>query len=459
MDRRGRALRRIPLKEEYVALCGEHTGALILAQMEHLYRTSRYVDDYIAEEVRRARALGKSVELEPSHGWVRMDADKLAREVMLKLTPTTMRRRLRSLLDSGWVLERDDPRHKWDRTKQYRYDPIQVARDLWQIGYVLAGWHWPEEVRQLLYGSREIPESKQPAQAQVASCKMQNRSVNMTDRGSKTQDREDKNAVSYIDSQSLNSEMPLQINQSKSASADPKAHVTQGPDERSRDKTEWKVISDDVMAITSSEISDDAYDLAEIIQSRVPLAGADAARLAEYALRHDQRDLVAAKAKQCDGQHIQYPWAYLMACIKNAQGAGGQEIERRKHEREEARKREVDARRREIMRSPDQDRKDREGHAQRKREANKRHRAKEVASLLRRSDDSGQRMRRVAKRVAEGRISFETLVAAVAEELAGSHLEGEIYQEAVQAALTGLKRDQRQCQSVANTGRHDEGRV
>lgn len=335
-DGLARPLRRIPLKEELVELCrsrGIHNteSPLIVAQLEHRYKSSRYLDAYIEEELARARALGESVDLAPTRGWIPIDAETFAREVMLPLTPTTMRRRLRPIVEAGWVMERNDPRTPWVRTKQYRFDPLCVARDLWSLGFVLADWHFPEEVRRLVYGGAENGAGKQNAKVQVASVKLQDRNGNLQVRGCNLEDRKRQNAGSYIDDQISNSESVNQIDRSAGPKAPEGGDVSQagegarGPIDRPAppqgDKNTADIRAEHLRRLVDqkddSEVDNAAAALAvEIVREMGCHAGAiDAAKLAKlaqvYVARGREHVLRRVAGRVAKTAHVRYPWHHL----------------------------------------------------------------------------------------------------------------------------------------------------
>lgn len=333
LDGLARPLRRIPLKEEFVDLCRSRgikdaESPLILAQMEYRYKSSKYLDAYIEEEKARARAVGESVDLAPTHGWIVIDAETFAREVMLNLTPTTMRRRLGPIVGPGWILERNDPRTPWVRTKQYRFDPLAVARDLWALGYVLADWHFPQEVRQLIYGAAENGISKHPAKTQDAIGKLQYRNGDVQVPGCNLQDRKQEIAGSYIDGQILSSESVNQIDRSDPLGVQDQSGTgadTRGPIDRPVNahdledtvKVRAEQLRRRVEKIDDGDVSDAAKAMAvEIVREmghhRVTIDGAKIAKLAQIYVvdgrEHVLRRVVGRVAKTAE---VRYPYHHL----------------------------------------------------------------------------------------------------------------------------------------------------
>lgn len=60
-----------------------------------------------------------------------------AEETMLHMAPNTVLRHVKFLVEKGWLDERHNPNHKWDRTKQYRVNLLKIHKDLVEIGYTL----------------------------------------------------------------------------------------------------------------------------------------------------------------------------------------------------------------------------------------------------------------------------------------------------------------------------------
>lgn len=133
-------LKRIILKEEFVALTGHHIPAIILNQFLYWAERTKNVDAYFREEAERA---GGDSEIELTHGWIYKTADDLTEETMLGATNATMRKYTKQLVEAGWLQERNNPAHKWDRTLQYRVNILKLQADLMALGYVLDGYSLP----------------------------------------------------------------------------------------------------------------------------------------------------------------------------------------------------------------------------------------------------------------------------------------------------------------------------
>jgi DnaD/phage-associated family protein len=138
-----RKLNRVVIKEELVKLTGNYKKALTLNQF--LYWTERIgfqrYDKFIKEET--DRFLGDTENLEG--GWIYKKSEELAGEIMITGSPKTARRYCNQLVKDGYLLERKNPKIKWDHTKQYRVNLLKIKTDLDNIGYDLQGYRFDDE--------------------------------------------------------------------------------------------------------------------------------------------------------------------------------------------------------------------------------------------------------------------------------------------------------------------------
>lgn len=159
-----RPLLRTVIKEEFLALTGDTNSAIILAQLEYWQERVRSYDRFLEEEQRRAAQEGLDLSQEPADGWIYKSAEELAKESQISVSAVTIRRRLKELVDAGYVLERRNPRFKWDRTLQYRLDLVAIDRALREIGYSLQGWKLPRAhvgARHNLQNEGSIPQNEE----------------------------------------------------------------------------------------------------------------------------------------------------------------------------------------------------------------------------------------------------------------------------------------------------------
>jgi hypothetical protein len=121
------------IRREFVELTGDHFSAVILNQL--LYWTLRVKDfDRLLEE---ERYIQPDCNISPRHGWIYKTAQELNEETMLGLSPPSIRKYLKHLIDQEWVDERNHPTAKWDRTTQYRVNLRKLQEDLSARGYTL----------------------------------------------------------------------------------------------------------------------------------------------------------------------------------------------------------------------------------------------------------------------------------------------------------------------------------
>ncbi|MEK4191466.1 hypothetical protein [Paenibacillus sp. FSL L8-0494] len=133
-------LKRVVIKEELVALTGDYVSALILNQFIYWSERVKDADKLIQEETERMSTNGLQPNLKRDHGWFYKKAEELSEELMLKASIQTIRRKIKNLIDGGWIYERRNPNYSWDKTFQYRVDLIQIMTDLSIKGYHLEGY-------------------------------------------------------------------------------------------------------------------------------------------------------------------------------------------------------------------------------------------------------------------------------------------------------------------------------
>ena len=133
-------LKRVVIKEELVELTGDYRPAIILNQM--LYWTERMfdTDNYIREEKTRALNNDTEINIMESKGWIYKTAEDLNEELMVGMSTPTIRKYIKQLLEKGYLVQRRNPKYKWDKTMQYRVDLYKIQLDLGKLGYALEGY-------------------------------------------------------------------------------------------------------------------------------------------------------------------------------------------------------------------------------------------------------------------------------------------------------------------------------
>ncbi|WP_027365837.1 hypothetical protein [Desulfotruncus alcoholivorax] len=130
-------LKRVVVKEEYVKLTGDIAKAIILNQFIYWSERVQDFDKFITEEQERCQQDGTKISIQLSNGWIYKSSEELSSETMLNISASNIRNHLKDLIKNGWISERTNPVHKWDRTKQYRVNLAKISKDLLKLGYVL----------------------------------------------------------------------------------------------------------------------------------------------------------------------------------------------------------------------------------------------------------------------------------------------------------------------------------
>lgn len=133
-------LKRVVIKEELVALTGDYRRAIILNQFLYWTDIKHEADKMLEEEIKIARKNEEEVKFEPQYGWIYKTSEQLSEEIMLGLSKSNIRKYIKELVEMGYILERKNPKYKWDRTLQYRVNLQKVADDLRELGYPLEGY-------------------------------------------------------------------------------------------------------------------------------------------------------------------------------------------------------------------------------------------------------------------------------------------------------------------------------
>ncbi|WP_368492882.1 hypothetical protein AB4J90_17385 [Geobacillus thermodenitrificans] len=130
------------LREEFTVLTDHYIQALALNQFVYWENRTKDAKLYREEEKQRFNNENESNKELPQYGWIYKTAEELAKEILLDVHPTTVRRHLKVLEEKGYLFKRTNSRLKWDRTYQYRVNLVKVVKELERLGYSLKGYEW-----------------------------------------------------------------------------------------------------------------------------------------------------------------------------------------------------------------------------------------------------------------------------------------------------------------------------
>lgn len=128
------------LREGLLALTGNVNAAIILNQFIYWAECKAESDAMYAREIEAYEKEYGDVNFKPSFGWIYKSSVELAEETMLGLSPASMRKFIKQLVDSGFLQERRNPKFKWDRTMQYNVNLKFIQQELQKLGFVLDGY-------------------------------------------------------------------------------------------------------------------------------------------------------------------------------------------------------------------------------------------------------------------------------------------------------------------------------
>jgi len=123
--------RVVLLRQDLVALTGNHKQALLLSQLIYWSERTKDFMRYAVEELFCE---------EKNYGWIYKNAKELGDDALLMENENTVRRHMKKLIEKGWVEERRNPFHRWDRTYQYRVNLMKIYEDVRAIGFPFGGY-------------------------------------------------------------------------------------------------------------------------------------------------------------------------------------------------------------------------------------------------------------------------------------------------------------------------------
>ncbi|MGL5243724.1 MAG: hypothetical protein ACRC7R_00925, partial [Sarcina sp.] len=142
-------LRRVVIKEEYMAITGDMTESIILNQFLYWSERIKDFDNFILEDQELLSMFGTEDVKEQmpisnlKHGWIYKKASELKTELMDIVSEKTINRKIDSLVQKGYLDRRNNPIIKYDRTYQYRVNLKKIMLDLLPLGYSIDGYKIP----------------------------------------------------------------------------------------------------------------------------------------------------------------------------------------------------------------------------------------------------------------------------------------------------------------------------
>lgn len=177
MSARPKKLKRAVIKEELAILLENYVEALILNQFLYWSERKDDFDKFIEEEKLRTPDLAIS----PAHGWIYKSAKELTDELMLDISEVTMRRYLNKIVEKGYLEQRNNPEHRWDRCLQYRPNMVKIQLDLQSIGYALEGY--PLVIKNSILQNEACILQDEVSNQQIEGSKLQNEASNLQNEG------------------------------------------------------------------------------------------------------------------------------------------------------------------------------------------------------------------------------------------------------------------------------------
>ena len=92
-------LKRIVIKEEFVAITGNYIDAILLSQLLYWSERVRDFDLFIKQEQIEN-------EIEPKYGWIYKSYLELSNETMIGLSPSNVKKHLEKLIELGFISTR-----------------------------------------------------------------------------------------------------------------------------------------------------------------------------------------------------------------------------------------------------------------------------------------------------------------------------------------------------------------
>jgi len=136
-----RPLKVAVIREELIVLTKDLEKAVLLNQLLYWTRRSHDFDEMLEEESAFQTEEGKELlRTLPRCGWIFKSSEDLLLETMLSCSSSSVRRKLKEMVESGRLEERANPYNNWDKRRQFRCNLKTLQENLNKLGYVLPGF-------------------------------------------------------------------------------------------------------------------------------------------------------------------------------------------------------------------------------------------------------------------------------------------------------------------------------
>lgn len=135
-------MRRLVAKEEYFIITGDFLESIILSHLQFLTERSYDYDKFIEEEISHLENPDEQ-NIEKKHGWFFKKSSDLYNELFQAYSERTIRQKLNSLVEKGFIQKRQNPYNSWDKSFQYRVNLTFLQQKLYENGLPFDGYALP----------------------------------------------------------------------------------------------------------------------------------------------------------------------------------------------------------------------------------------------------------------------------------------------------------------------------
>lgn len=162
-------LKRVVIKEEFVAITGNYVDAVLLAQLLYWSERVKDFDLFIQQEIEADRQKDDKDTEAPKQlfGWIYKSYVELSEETMLGLSPSNIKKHLEHLIELGFVSTRQN-KNKWDRRKEYKINLLNIQKELFKLGYSLDGYSLAVPFSKTENGCSEIENGNSKTENRIA---------------------------------------------------------------------------------------------------------------------------------------------------------------------------------------------------------------------------------------------------------------------------------------------------